>query len=148
MCRIGDVFNPDELKALSKKKRDVLQEYGRLIVLTDLTIRGLIKRNPTIRKRLGRVAETPCQAIDEHIRLPAPLDDTQVCTPPDQMVWLSDCSSVAMRSIASSEMACGLLQRGQSTRSVTAVASFFFVLTLAASISAAVKSICALSNAR
>ncbi len=52
MCRIGDVFNPDELKALSKKKRDVLQEYGRLIVLTDPTIRGLIKRNPTIRKRL------------------------------------------------------------------------------------------------
>jgi hypothetical protein len=55
MCRIGDVFTPGELKTLNKKRRDVLQEYGRLIVLTDPAIRNLIKKNPGIRKKLKRL---------------------------------------------------------------------------------------------
>jgi hypothetical protein len=58
MCLIGDVFPENDLKPLSKKRRDALQEYGKLLVLTDPTIRKLIKHSkkknpgPGIRKKL------------------------------------------------------------------------------------------------
>jgi len=58
MCRVPDVFNPNELKDLSKKRLDALQEYGKLIVLTNPHIRKLIKNSikknpgPGIRKEL------------------------------------------------------------------------------------------------
>ena len=57
MCRIGDVFTPGQLKALSKKRRAALQEYGRFIVLTDPKIRDLIKGNPKIHKKLKGLLE-------------------------------------------------------------------------------------------
>jgi hypothetical protein len=58
MCLIGDVFPDNDLKPLSKKRRDALQEYGKLLVLTNPTIRKLIKHSikkdpgPGIRKKL------------------------------------------------------------------------------------------------
>jgi hypothetical protein len=58
MCLIGDVFPESDLKPLSKKRRDALQGYGKLLVLTDPTIRNLIKHSkrknpgPGIRKKL------------------------------------------------------------------------------------------------
>jgi len=56
MCRIGDVFPDDDLKELSKQRLDALQEYGRLVVLTNPAIQNLIKnsikKNPKIRRKL------------------------------------------------------------------------------------------------
>ena len=91
MCLIGDVFPDDDLKPLSKKRRDALQEYGKLLVLTNPTIRKFIKHSikkdpgPSIRKKLRRSRGPRTQAIEEHITLPAPLVDAQDVTPPDQI---------------------------------------------------------------
>jgi len=52
MCLIGDVFDDDELNALSKKKKEVLQEYGKLLALTDREIRDIIKHNKEIQQKL------------------------------------------------------------------------------------------------
>jgi hypothetical protein len=52
MCRIGDVFTADELKTLSKTERDMLEKYGKLVVLTHPAILNMIKKNPKVRKKL------------------------------------------------------------------------------------------------
>ena len=52
MCRIGDVFTADELKTLSKTQRNILEKYGKLIVLTNPAIRDIIKKDPKVRKKL------------------------------------------------------------------------------------------------
>lgn len=52
MCIIGDVFSNDELKTLSKTQRNVLEKYGRLVVLTNPAIRNIIKKDPKVRKKL------------------------------------------------------------------------------------------------
>jgi non-ribosomal peptide synthetase component F len=52
MCRIGDVFTADELKTLSKTQRNILEKYGKLIVLTNPAIRNIIKKDPKVRKKL------------------------------------------------------------------------------------------------
>jgi hypothetical protein len=52
MCRLNSIFTADELKTLSKTQRDALEEYGRLVVLTDPAIRNLIKKDPKIQKKL------------------------------------------------------------------------------------------------
>jgi hypothetical protein len=52
MCRLSDVFTADELKTLSKAQRDVLEEYGKLVVLTNPAIRNIIKKDPKVRKKL------------------------------------------------------------------------------------------------
>jgi len=52
MCRIADVFSSDELKTLSKTQRNVLEKYGRLVVLTSPAIRNIIKKDPKVRKKL------------------------------------------------------------------------------------------------
>src|SRR5262249_53114042 len=57
MCRLSDVFTPSELRTLSKGKRDILQEYGRLIVLTNPAIRNLIKKDRTIQRKLKRLLD-------------------------------------------------------------------------------------------
>jgi hypothetical protein len=43
MCLIGDVFTADELKTLSKTQRNILEKYGKLVVLTNPAIRNIIK---------------------------------------------------------------------------------------------------------
>jgi hypothetical protein len=57
MCRIGDVFTTDELKALSKGKRDALEKYAKLVVLTNPAIRDIIKKDPKIRKKLKELLD-------------------------------------------------------------------------------------------
>jgi hypothetical protein len=57
MCIIGDVFSADELKTLSKEKRDILEKYGKLIVLTNPAIRNIIKKDPKVRKKLKGLLE-------------------------------------------------------------------------------------------
>ena len=52
MCRLSSIFTADELKTLSKTQRDVLEEYGRLVVLTNPAIRNMIKKDPKIQKKL------------------------------------------------------------------------------------------------
>jgi hypothetical protein len=52
MCDLKSIFSADELKALDKTQREVLEEYGRLIVLTNPAIRNMIKKDPKIQKRL------------------------------------------------------------------------------------------------
>ena len=52
MCRLNSIFTADELKTLSKIERDALEEYGRLVVLTDPAIRNMIKKDPKIQKKL------------------------------------------------------------------------------------------------
>jgi mRNA-degrading endonuclease RelE of RelBE toxin-antitoxin system len=52
MCIISDVFTAEELKTLSKTQRNVLEKYGKLVVLTNPAIRNMIKKDPKIRKKL------------------------------------------------------------------------------------------------
>jgi mRNA-degrading endonuclease RelE of RelBE toxin-antitoxin system len=52
MCRIIDIFTADELKKLSKTQRDILEKYGKLVVLTSPAIRNIIKQDPKVRKKL------------------------------------------------------------------------------------------------
>jgi len=52
MCRIIDIFTADELKKLSKTQRDILEKYGKLVVLTSPAIRNIIKKDPKVRKKL------------------------------------------------------------------------------------------------
>jgi hypothetical protein len=52
MCIISEVFNADELKTLSKAQRDILEKYGKLVVLTSPAIRNIIKKDPKVRKKL------------------------------------------------------------------------------------------------
>ena len=52
MCIIKDVFSADELKTLSKSQRDILEKYGKLVVLTSPAIRNIIKKDPKVRKKL------------------------------------------------------------------------------------------------
>jgi len=52
MCRISDIFAADELKTLSKTQRDILEKYGKLVVLTHPAIRNIIKKDPKVRKKL------------------------------------------------------------------------------------------------
>jgi hypothetical protein len=55
MCLIGEVYTPEELKTLSKQRRNILQKYGRLVVLTNPAILNIIKKDPKIRKELKRL---------------------------------------------------------------------------------------------
>lgn len=52
MCIIGDIFTAEELKTLSKTQRNVLEKYGKLVVLTNPAIRNMIKKDPKIQKKL------------------------------------------------------------------------------------------------
>ena len=58
MCRIRDVFTSRELKTLSQKERTILQEYGKLLALTNPAIRNIIKKDPKIRKKLKGLLAT------------------------------------------------------------------------------------------
>src|SRR5262249_32539225 len=98
MCRIGDVFTADELRTLSKTQRNILEKYGKLIVLTNPAIRNIIKKDPKVRKKLKGFLGPRTKALDAIISIP--------CPPPPPR-----------------ERPLRLPQRIRSTRFVTAVSS-------------------------
>jgi hypothetical protein len=63
MCRLSDVFSVNDLKGLSKESRAILQEYGRLLALTDPAIRNIIKRSPEVRKKLNSLLTPELRAL-------------------------------------------------------------------------------------
>jgi hypothetical protein len=52
MCKLELIYTADELKALDKKTREILQENGVHLVRTAPAIREIIKKDPKINKKL------------------------------------------------------------------------------------------------
>jgi len=52
MADLGEIYTPKELRALSPKERAALKKRAIKLVRTSPDIRKIIKKHPTIRKKL------------------------------------------------------------------------------------------------